>query len=200
MAATTKTGMSELWESSAIYGESAAWLESMYETYLSQPDQLEEKWRLYFDGLPAKLNGRGSNGSAVEKLSREISPRETHNYFLDYAQIKHARGFAANIAYDHEKKQVQVLQLINAYRFRGHQVANLNPLGGRRENEVAELSLAYHGLSESDLDTVFETGSLAAATNLPLKEIHQIVQQTYCGTIGTEYMHIMETAEKRWIQ
>ncbi|MCK4674395.1 MAG: 2-oxoglutarate dehydrogenase E1 component, partial [Gammaproteobacteria bacterium] len=48
--------------------------------------------------------------------------------------------------------------------------------------------------------TVFETGSLAAATNLPLKEIHQIVQQTYCGTIGTEYMHIMETAEKRWIQ
>ncbi len=200
MAATTKTGMSELWESSAIYGESAAWLESMYETYLSQPDQLEEKWRLYFDGLPAKLNGRGSNGSAVEKLSREISPRETHNYFLDYAKQKHARGFKADTGYDHEKKQVQVLQLINAYRFRGHQVADLNPLDGRREAGIDELSLEFHELSENDLDTIFETGSLATTANLPLRKIHQIIQETYCGTIGSEYMHIMETAEKRWIQ
>ena len=87
MAQTTKTGMSELWQSSAIYGESAAWLESMYETYLSHPDQLEEKWRLYFDALPSKVNGRSAHSDAVEKLSgeishREISPREMHNYFI----------------------------------------------------------------------------------------------------------------------
>jgi len=205
MAQTNKTGMSELWESSAFYGESAAWLESMYETYLSHPDQLEEKWRLYFDDLPTRLNGRAGNGSDVEKLSREIShreisPREMHNYFLDYARQKHARGFETDTGYDHEKKQVQVLQLINAYRFRGHQIADLNPLGGRREAEVDELSLEYHELSENDLDTVFEVGSLAAASSLPLRKIHQIIQETYCGTIGTEYMHIMETAEKRWIQ
>ena len=161
MAQTIKTGMSELWESSAFYGESAAWLESMYETYLSHPDQLEEKWRLYFDDLPTRLNGRAGNRGAGEKLNREIShreisPREMHNYFLDYARQKHARGFEADTGYDHEKKQVQVLQLINAYRFRGHQVADLNPLGGRREAEVDELSLEYHELSDNDLDTVFE--------------------------------------------
>lgn len=205
MAQTTKTGMSELWQSSAIYGESAAWLESMYETYLSHPDQLEEKWRLYFDALPSKVNGRSAHSDAVEKLSaeishREISPREMHNYFIDYAQQKHARGFDADIAYDHEKKQVHVLQLINAYRFRGHQVANLNPLGGRREADIDDLSLEYHELSASDLDTVFETGSLAANASLSLRKIHQILQETYCGTIGSEYMHIMETTEKRWIQ
>jgi 2-oxoglutarate dehydrogenase E1 component len=51
MAQITKTGMSELWENSAVYGESAAWLESMYETYLSDPDKLETRWRQYFDGL-----------------------------------------------------------------------------------------------------------------------------------------------------
>ncbi len=205
MAQTTKTGMSELWQSSAIYGESAAWLESMYETYLSHPDQLEEKWRLYFDALPSKINGRSGHGDTVEKLSREIShrevsPREMHNYFLDYAQQKHARGFEADIAYDHEKKQVHVLQLINAYRFRGHQVADLNPLGGRREAEIEDLSLEYHELSKTDLDTVFETGSLAANTSLSLRKIYQILQETYCGTIGSEYMHIMETTEKRWLQ
>jgi len=204
MAQTNKTGMSELWQSSAVYGESAAWLESMYETYLSDPDKLEAKWRQYFDGIPTKLNGRADNGQNQAdlnlELSREVSPREMHDYFVNYAEHKHTRGFEAQTSFDHEKKQVQVLQLINAYRFRGHQVANLNPLGGRRETEIAELSLEYHGLSDNELDTQFETGSLAAAANLSLREIHQIVQQTYCGTIGTEYMHIMETAEKRWIQ
>jgi 2-oxoglutarate dehydrogenase E1 component len=204
MAQTTKTGMTEFWESSAVYGESAAWLESMYETYLSDPDKLEAKWRQYFDSIPAKTNGRGGSGHDPAnlnlELNREVSPREMHDYFVNYAEHKHTRGFEAQTSFDHEKKQVQVLQLINAYRFRGHQIANLNPLGGRRETRIDELSLEFHGLSDADLDTQFETGSLAAATNLSLREIHHIIKQTYCGTVGTEYMHIMETGEKRWIQ
>ncbi len=204
MAQINKTGMSEFWESSAVYGESAAWLESMYETYLSDPDKLEAKWRQYFDNIPTKTNGRAGNGHDPAnlnlELNREVSPREMHDYFVNYAEHKHTRGFDAQTSFDHEKKQVQVLQLINAYRFRGHQIANLNPLGGRRETRIAELSLEFHGLSDVDLDTQFETGSLAAATNLSLREIHKIIKQTYCGTVGTEYMHIMETAEKRWIQ
>ncbi|NOQ89949.1 MAG: 2-oxoglutarate dehydrogenase E1 component, partial [Gammaproteobacteria bacterium] len=200
MTQTNKTGMSELWDSSTVYGESAVWLESMYETYLSDPESLEIKWRQYFDGIPASSNGRAVGEHKLVSPEREISPREMHDYFVSYAQQKHARGFAAQTGFDHEKKQVQVLQLINAYRFRGHQVANLNPLGGRREDGIAELSLDYHELSENDLDTQFETGSLAAAESLPLREIHQILQRAYCGTIGSEYMHILETAEKRWIQ
>ena len=219
MAQKNKTGMSELWGSSTFYGESAAWLESMYETYISDPDKLEAKWRFYFDAMPdadlehdispVKSKGNGGNGAAVNrrktgqkarKPDREISPREVHDYFINYAQHKHARGYQAQVSFDHEKKQVQVLQLINAYRFLGHKVANVNPLGRLRESEVDELDLQYHELSDRDFDTVFETGSLAAAECLPLREIHQILQQTYCGTVGSEYMHIMETREKRWIQ
>ncbi len=205
MTDVNKPGMSELWDGSTVFGESAAWLESMYEIYLSNPDKLEAKWRQYFDGIPVRKNGNAVDNYEIDSSSRdisprEISPREMHDYFVNYAQQKHARGFQAQTSFDHEKKQVQVLQLINAYRFRGHQCADLNPLGGRRETEIDELSLEYHGLSDADFDTLYETGSLAAATNLPLREIHQIIKQTYCGTIGTEYMHIMETAEKRWIQ
>jgi 2-oxoglutarate dehydrogenase E1 component len=132
--------------------------------------------------------------------SHEISPREVHDYFVNYARQKHARGFEAQTNYDHEKKQVHVLQLINAYRFRGHQVARINPLGRRRDAVVEELSLEFHALSESDLDTEFETGSLGAAECLTLREIQDLLQQTYCGTVGSEYMHILETKEKRWIQ
>ncbi len=195
-----KTDIEELWDSSTVYGESAAWLESMYETYLSNPDALEEKWRQYFDSIPVRSNDHVINGYPSASLSQEVSPREMRDYFIHYARQKQTQGVEAQTNFDHEKKQVHVLQLINAYRFRGHQIANLNPLDGRREIEVAELSLGYHALSENDLDTVFETGSLATKESLPLREIHRIIQQTYCGTVGTEYMHIMETAEKRWIQ
>jgi 2-oxoglutarate dehydrogenase E1 component len=207
MAQISKTGMSEFWDSSAFYGESAAWLESMYEVYLSNPDELEEKWRQYFDALAdidlskaGSLKQPVSIGHAPVNLNHEISPREMHDYFINYAQHKHTRGFEAQISFDHESKQVQVLQLINAYRFRGHQIANINPVGGMRESEVAELALDYHGLSEKDFDIVFETGSLAGAENLPLRDIFQTIQQTYCGSVGIEYMHITETAEKRWLQ
>ena len=207
MAQITKTGMSALWQSSAVYGESAAWLESMYETYLSDPDKLETRWRQYFDDLHSssqpKSASAGShldNGFKVAPSNHETSPKEMHDYFINYARQKHARGFEAEIGYDHEKKQVHVLQLINAYRFRGHQVAEINPLGRRRETVVEELSLKFHGLSESDLDTEFETGSLGSAECLSLRKIQKLLQQTYCGTVGSEYMHILETKEKRWIQ
>ncbi|HEB81560.1 MAG TPA: 2-oxoglutarate dehydrogenase E1 component [Gammaproteobacteria bacterium] len=183
--------MTELWDSSTVYGGSAAWLESMYETYLNNPEQLDPHWRRYFDTLPRPRKGNGAH---------EVSPKEVHDYFIDYARHKHELGYRAQLSFDHERKQVQVLQLINAYRFRGHQIADINPLGGRRESEVAELELEYHGLSEKDLDTVFETGSLAGPGSLTLREIYDTLRRTYCGTIGTEYMHIMETMEKRWLQ
>ena len=207
MAQITKTGMSELWENSAVYGESAAWLESMYETYLSDPDKLQARWRQYFDGLHSSARSKGApagshldNGFKVASTHHEISPREVHDYFVNYARQKHARGFESQTNYDHEKKQVHVLQLINAYRFRGHQVAQINPLGRRRDAAVEELSLEFHELSENDLDTEFETGSLGSAECLTLREIQDLLQQTYCGTVGSEYMHILETKEKRWIQ
>jgi len=205
----TDKKMSELWDSSAFYGESTAWLESLYETYLQNPDSLDAKWRQYFDALPSQKDSAaaGINGNDSKPRydtnginGNEVSPQAMHDYFINYAQRKKSRGFEVEKSFDHERKQVHVLQLINAYRFRGHQIANINPLGGRRDPEVVELELDYYDFTEDDLDLEFETGSLAAADCLTLREIVYIVQQTYCGNIGTEYMHILVTAEKRWIQ
>jgi 2-oxoglutarate dehydrogenase E1 component len=203
----TKSEMSELWDSSTFYGESAAWLESMYEIYLHNPDKLEVKWRQYFDRLSAadrlgQLESETHIDGDIKATAtdREISPREMHDYFINYARLKHTRGFEAQTSFDHERKQVHVLQLINAFRFRGHQVANTNPLGRRRKAQVSELSLEYHELTEKDMDTMFETGSLAGAQTLPLRKIYQVLQETYCRTVGSEYMHITETTEKRWLQ
>jgi len=97
-------------------------------------------------------------------------------------------------------KQSAVLRLINAYRVRGHQHANVDPLRAQERDDVPDLDLAFHGLSEADLDLTFDTGSLAVAKQMTLREIIEILKKTYCGSVGVEYMHIEKTEEKRWIQ
>jgi len=101
---------------------------------------------------------------------------------------------------EHERKQVKVLQLINAYRFLGHFHAKTNPLDENTPAFVKELTLAYHSLSEADLDTTFNTGSLVAPDQLTLREIIAQLEATYCGSIGVQYMHTTSTEQKRWVQ
>jgi len=190
-----KPDMQELWNSSQLNGASAAWLESLYEAYLSNPETVDPEWRKFFDGLPKVKSGNGSNGG------REVSHAEVRDFFRAIAKEHHAVPTATpSHDIELERKQVHVLQLINAYRFRGHQHAKTNPLRNSHQAEVPELDLSYHQLGPADLNTVFETGSLAGPELLTLGEIYGKIRETYCGSIGAEYMHIMETAEKRWLQ
>ena len=198
MGQSSRPGMKELWDSSQLYGGSAGWLESMYDSYLKNPNSIEPRWRQYFDALPvrAKTNGNG------EGITPDVSHEEVRLYFKNLASDKHAHHlkFDDRTDIEYERKQVRVLQLINAYRFRGHQHARINPLHKRWTQGVAELALEYHELSANDLETEFETGSLVGSRTLKLREIFDTLRETYCGSMGVEYMHIIETAEKRWIQ
>lgn len=97
-------------------------------------------------------------------------------------------------------KQVSVLQLINAHRFLGLRVANLDPLARYTKPVVPELDPAHYGLIDADLDTTFNTGSLVASSRMRLRDILQLLRETYCGSIGAEYMYISDVAQKRWIQ
>ncbi|WP_348687508.1 2-oxoglutarate dehydrogenase E1 component, partial [Rheinheimera aquimaris] len=86
-------------------------------------------------------------------------------------------------------------------RFRGHQQANLDPLGLWKQSRVRDLELSHHDLSESDYDTEFNVGSFAIGKDtMKLGDLHKALEKTYCGSIGAEYMHIVSTDEKRWIQ
>ena len=195
MTHTIKPDMQELWNSSQLNGASAAWLESLYEAYMSNPETVDPEWRKFFDGLPKVKSGNGSNGG------REVSHAEVRDFFRAIAKEHHAVPTATpSHDIELERKQVHVLQLINAYRFRGHQHAKTNPLSNSHQAEVPELDLSYHQLGPADFNTVFETGSLAGPELLTLGEIYGKIRETYCGSIGAEYMHIMETAEKRWLQ
>ena len=103
---------------------------------------------------------------------------------------------------DNEKilKQIRVQELINMYRMRGHLNAHLDPLSSKPPVMHAELDLATYGLTMWDLQRSFVVDGLAGRTEATLEEILSILREAYCRTIGIEYGHIMDPAQKRWIQ
>jgi 2-oxoglutarate dehydrogenase E1 component len=96
------------------------------------------------------------------------------------------------------QKQSAVARFINHYRVRGHQIANNNPLGNAIITPP-DLDPTYYGLAEPDMDTLFDTGSLFGVNRLPLRDIIASLRQIYCGSIGSEYMHIVDTQIRRWL-
>lgn len=189
---------------SMLDGGNLAYLDAMYEQYLVDPASIPESWARYFARLPA-VNGR----------EVDIPHTEVRAFFREHTTESSRPGPRGDKdkaqASERARKQVKVLQLINAYRFLGHKRAHINPLARyNHENpssrastgqvQVRELMLAHHGLGEQDLDTVFNTGSLLAPAEMSLRRVLAQVEKTYCGSIGAEYMHIPETEQKRWIQ
>ena len=179
--------MREWLESSHLAGGNVAYIEQLFEAYLDDPTAVSDEWRNIFDSLP-------KTDSAVDvKLS------DVRDEFKTLAKNKLKQAGTGSAPAD--QKQVKVLQLINAYRFRGHQHANLDPLGLWKQENVPDLSLDFHGLTKDDLEREFNVGSLAAGSEtMKLKDIHSALESIYCGSIGAEYMHIVSTEEKRWIQ
>jgi len=178
---------------SYLNGTNATFMEELYETYLRDPSAVEPEWRSYFQGLEAgdRSTGRDIPHSPIrrefERLGRSNGQR---------------RGSAVSEAMEPvaAQKQAAVLRLINAYRVRGHQHADTDPLALRAKPDVPDLDPAFHGLTDADMDTVFNTGSLFAEERLRLREVIALVQEVYSGKIGSEYMHITDTVQKRWIQ
>lgn len=187
--------MERLWRSSHIAGGNAAYVEDLYETYLKDPNSVPEQWRDYFDKLPLVE-------SSVAQLN-DIPHSTVRDRFARISKMRVRTE--ATVAYDSqatefERKQVSVVQLISAYRQRGHQKAKLDPLGLAAREHVADLELSFHTLSEADLDTVFQVGSLhIGSVDATLGEIVNALERTYCHTVGAEFMHIVDTGQRHWI-
>ena len=187
--------MEQFWRSSHIAGGNAAYVEDLYESFLLNPDNVSEQWQAYFQQLP-------------QVQTKHISVLDTpHSAVRDqFAKISKMRvRTEATVAHDaqateFERKQVRVVQLISAYRQRGHQHAKLDPLNLAKREIVPDLALNFHQLSTADLDTVFQTGSLyIGSDSATLREILESLETTYCGTIGAEFMHIVDTEERHWV-
>ncbi|GGW88007.1 2-oxoglutarate dehydrogenase E1 component [Alteromonas halophila] len=184
--------MKAWWDSSHMAGANAAYVEELYEAYLEDSQSVSEPWRQVFDNLP-KVDG-------VELETNHSSVKEQFRKLASLGPAARMSGGAASEAVSDER-QVKVLQLINAFRFRGHQHANLDPLGLWKQARVRDLELSHHSLSEKDFDTVFNVGSYAIGKDsMSLGDLYKSLNRTYCGSIGAEYMHITDTEQKRWLQ
>ena len=186
--------MKAWWDSSHMAGSNAAYVEELYEAYLENPLEITESWKSVFDSLPK-----------VDGAELEVNHTNIREEFKKMAALgPMARAGATTPAASSSEgdvKQVKVLQLINAYRFRGHQHANLDPLGLWKQERVRDLELSHHNLSEADFDKVFGLGSYAVGKEkMPLGDLFKSLNKTYGGSIGSEYMHITDTEQKRWIQ
>jgi 2-oxoglutarate dehydrogenase E1 component len=142
----------------------------------------------------------GDEGFYDEIFAATSMPYQPFRWQID----RHASlpGFRDERRLDEIAKQAAVLQLINAYRVRGHLIAALNPLGVEPSYHP-ELDPATYGLTIWDFDREFITGNLATSGKSTLSTLRQIIEtlrQTYCGRLGCEYMHIQHPEEKRWLQ
>ena len=170
-------------------GDNIAYVEALYERYLTDPNAVDPTWQQYF------REHYDTQGDQPHGNIREQFLLRARNSTRVQPMVQ------SSVSTDHERRQVGVLQLIAAYRNRGHQRAGLDPLGLMQRVQVPDLELSAHGLSRSDLDTTFQTGNLAIGkAETTLHDMVNAMEAIYCGSIGAEYMHIVDTREKRWIQ
>lgn len=161
-------------------------IEDLYQQYLKYPDSLEPSWKAFFQGFDFALENYGE-----EQLSH-----------AEQRTVVQAANEAASqgLIPDDIKREFKVLNLIEAYRQRGHLFTNTNPVRARRKYEPT-LAIENFGLTQADLSVTFnsatETGLSSAAT---LQEIIRHLENIYCESVGVEYMHINNVEEKSFIR
>ena len=184
-------------KSSHLAGANAAYIEAMYEEFLTGGGELPPEWERYFGDLPPL---KDENGDKAVEVPHSGIVQHFERIGRNRLKARPERQSAA-VESEHERKQMRVLELISAYRHRGHKKANIDPLNLMERPEMPVLDLAYHGLSVAELEEIFDTGSLGYHDgNAKLREIVETLEMTYCGSIGAEYMHIVQADEQMWVQ
>ncbi|TQV73578.1 2-oxoglutarate dehydrogenase E1 component [Aliikangiella marina] len=175
-------------KTSHISGGSAAYVEELFEQYLDDHESVPTEWQDYFKSM-ADETGPGTS---------DVSHAAIRAHFYQLANNQKKSG---TVSFEHETKQIAVLKLIESYRSRGHQEAKLDPLGLMEREQVTDLKLNFHGLSDADLGTEFQTHTLYfGKEKAQLREIVANLRKTYCTSIGAEFMHIVNSEEKQWFQ
>ncbi|MGZ8263232.1 MAG: 2-oxoglutarate dehydrogenase E1 component [Burkholderiales bacterium] len=181
--------MKELQGNSYLFGSNAPFIEALYESYLSDPESVEPRWRGYFDEL-----------QRLDEGPADVSHEEIQRRFVELGKRRRPAVVQATARPLEFEKQFGVLQLITAHRTLGVRHADVDPLGRTEKPHIPELDPAHYGLTEADMDTVFPAGTLVWQREAPLKEILSFLKDTYCRTIGVEYMYMTDMTQKRWVQ
>ncbi|WP_299510193.1 2-oxoglutarate dehydrogenase E1 component [uncultured Limnohabitans sp.] len=177
-----------------LFGGNAPYVEEMYENYLANPGSVPDSWREYFDALQHVPATDGTNAKDVPHLP-------VINAFADRAKSGGTKVVMASVDAEMGRKRTAVQQLIAAYRNVGQRWADLDPLKRTERPDIPELDPVFYGFTDADHETVFDTSNTFFGKNrMSLRELLNALRETYCGTLGVEYMYTTEQGEKRWWQ
>ena len=176
-----------------LAGANADYIDRLYQQWTDDPQSVDEPWRHFFQGFEFGYRPpETGDGEAVERALEAASPARPALAPAQPIRPATARDVAHSM-------QGKVDALMYHYRDIGHFAADLDPLGSKRPFPEY-LTLDSFGLSEADLDRAFDPGILPLPNPAPLRDIVQILQDTYCRHVGVEYMHIQDREQRRWLQ
>ncbi|GAA7760125.1 MULTISPECIES: 2-oxoglutarate dehydrogenase E1 component [Cupriavidus] len=186
--------MQQYQSNSYLFGGNAPYVEELYEAYLQNPSSVPDNWRAYFDAMQNVPAADGSN-------ARDIPHAPIVASFAERAKQGPIKTIVASADSDMGRKRVAATQLIAAYRNIGSHWADLDPLKRQERPPLPDLDPAFYGFSEADLDIVFNaSNTYFGKESMSLRELLNNLRETYCGTIGAEFMYVSDQAQKRWWQ
>ena len=172
----------------------ADYIADIYARYLDDPESVDSSWVSFFDDLDDdarsilnEMDG-ASWDRGLEPLrvsDKEVDPKKSKGGGIDVKSIEDS---------------LRAYRLINAYRVRGHLIADLDPLGLKKKDTHPELTPEFYGFSVADFDREIILNGLMGVDKATLREIISACRKTYCGKIGIEYTHIQDPAQKQWMQ
>jgi 2-oxoglutarate dehydrogenase E1 component len=202
--------------SSFLYGGNAAYLEQLHARYEADPASVDGQWRAFFESLKDNKSdverGAGgpswkrpglihADGDLVAALTSDWS--EVEKTVGDTIRAK-AQGKGVEISAAEVQRaardSIHALMLIRTYRIRGHIYANLDPLGLESRKDQSELDPRSYGFGEADLDRPIFLDNVLGLEFATVREMLAILRRTYCQTLGVEFMHISDPAQKAWMQ
>ena len=191
---------------SFLYAGNAIFVSQLYERFLRDPSAVDAGWRAFFAGL-----GEDERAALTELSGPAWAPKSTRVIGADgvappaKAQAKGNGAVQGGASAEQLRAaalaSIRAFMLIRTYRSRGHLIANLDPLGIAERTYHKDLDYKSYGFSEADLDQpIFINSILGFGETATLQQILDRLVHTYCGSIGVEYMYIMEPAQRLWIQ
>ncbi|MES2023973.1 MAG: 2-oxoglutarate dehydrogenase E1 component [Pseudomonadota bacterium] len=186
--------MQQSQSNSYLFGGNAPYVEELYEAYLDNPGSVPDNWRAYFDAMQHVPAVDGSTKPDVAHASVIAS-------FAERAKNGPIRTVTASEDVEMGRKRVAVTQLIAAYRVLGNNWANLDPLQRQERPSIPQLEPSFYGFTDADMDIVFNISNTHFGTETSsLRDLLNALRDTYCRSIGPEFMYISDPAQKLWLQ
>ncbi|MCB2107778.1 MAG: 2-oxoglutarate dehydrogenase E1 component, partial [Rhodobacteraceae bacterium] len=190
-----------------LSGLNATFLGELYAQYSKNPAAVDPSWSKFFADMGddageilKELEGASWAPSDAEVIGAANGEEKPATAKVAAAVQGLGKGASQAALLQQAEDSIKALALIRAYRTRGHQLADLDPLKLTKNPSHPELDYTYHGFTDADLGREIVLGGVLGFEKAKLSEVVDALKQTYCGTIGVEYMHIQDIDQRMWLQ